>query len=126
MTNTQKLAKNAFRKLRHLILSADYGDKNLKEYTLVLSNLYSENQPRISDFQSIGELDMISIFGFQLCRQRIVDAYHSVKKPSNDFNELIKQTSTIEQAINNVLDFDKLSMLLDHRIGDLTESKEED
>jgi len=123
MTNTQKLAKNAFRKLRHLILSDDYSDKNLKEYNGILSNLYEENPPKISDFNSLGELDMISIFGFQLCKQKVMDIYHGSKVKSSEFNKLIIGVTTIEQSMSSVMDFDKFAMLLDHRIGNLSGEK---
>ena len=120
MTHTRNLSKAAFRDLKHFIQSDNFTTENVVKHAKELKKLRAEYKPQVKDFESLQEFDFISLFGLQLCRQKIEEMKNSTSSPTPEFKNLMKEIYLIEESLLNIMDFERLSNLLDQRIHDLS------
>ena len=116
MTNTQILAKDVFSKLRRLILSDDFSTAHLNRCNDELTELYKNHPPHTNDIQSLKEIDMISMFGFQLCKTELNELRRKRNTSSESFQQLMATVQELENSITAIMDFQKLSNTLESRM----------
>lgn len=106
--------------MKHFIQSDNFTTDNVVKHAKELKKLRAEYKPQVKDFESLQEFDFISLFGLQLCRQKIEEMKNSTSSPTPEFKNLMKEIYLIEESLLNIMDFERLSNLLDQRIHDLS------